>query len=754
MSASGSWKVTMSTPIGPQVMQLHIAVRDDHFTGRIEGSMGNLDITGGVKGNTLDWVMQVAKPMRIKVTFDVVVDGDTMSGTAKTTLVGKAKLTGERMASGVSGAGSGERQATPDGSVTADSVDPVYNEPHVEINELRSDPVPHRYVHGGFKGTDARFSFYFPPQDRYEGRFFHNTYPLATSSDIGPFPIAFDVATGNLEFTIASGAYYVQTNLGGADRAPPADPAIGAYRVNAAAAKYSRVVAAELYGDHRPYGYLFGGSGGSYQTMGSAENTSGVWDGFMPFVMATPNAIPSGFTVRMHALRVLKRRNKFPGILDAINPGGSGDPDAGLDDEERAALREATLLGYPLRGLWGHETLTSGYFSHVAPLIPMLDPTYIDDFWTKPGYLGGAPESPIGAARFVFDTTVTRVIEGFPRKFELASVPEKDFADAHLVILSGAAAGKSLPIASINDKTIGFALILDQAALNSIRPGDQVRIDNSWTLALQTYQRHQVPTSDMYGWNQFRDSEGKPLYPQREFLIGPIAAAGTAGSVPNGHIHGKMLAVECLMDIDALPWQADWYRSRVKEALGAQFEDNFALWYVDHAQHDNPQNSAARAHTVGYSGVLQQGLRDLSAWVEKGVRPSSTQYEVIDSQVQVPVGADRRQGIQPVVILQVDGNVRAEVPVNQPVTFTATIEVPSNAGLVVAAEWDFEGVGDFPVAARLDTPQTLVRLSAIHSYSRPGTYFAVLRAASQRQGDVDTPFARIENIARVRVTVK
>jgi hypothetical protein len=132
------------------------------------------------------------------------------------------------------------------------------------VNESGSEPVAHRYVHGGFKGTDARFSFYFPPADRYEKRFFHNTYPLATSSDIAPFPIAFDVATGNLGFTIASGAYYVQTNLGGADRAPPADPAIAAYRVNAAAAKYSRIVAAELYGDHRPYGYLFGGSGGSY----------------------------------------------------------------------------------------------------------------------------------------------------------------------------------------------------------------------------------------------------------------------------------------------------------------------------------------------------------------------------------------------------------------------------------------------------------------------------------------------------------
>src|SRR4029077_4923743 len=148
--------------------------------------------------------------------------------------------------------------------------------------------------------------------------------------------------TGNLGFTLDSGAYYVQTNLGGADRTPMADPAIAAYRVNAAAAKYSRVVAAELYGEHRPYGYLFGGSGGSYQTIGSAENTRGVWDGFVPFVMATPNAIPSLFTVRMHALRVLRQRNKFPAIVDAVNPGGSGNPYAKLNDEECSALNEAT----------------------------------------------------------------------------------------------------------------------------------------------------------------------------------------------------------------------------------------------------------------------------------------------------------------------------------------------------------------------------------------------------------------------------
>jgi len=41
------------------------------------------------------------------------------------------------------------------------------------------------------------------------------------------------------------------------------------YRVNAAAAKFSRVQAVELYGEHRPFGYLHGPSGGAYQPITS-----------------------------------------------------------------------------------------------------------------------------------------------------------------------------------------------------------------------------------------------------------------------------------------------------------------------------------------------------------------------------------------------------------------------------------------------------------------------------------------------------
>ena len=93
------------------------------------------------------------------------------------------------------------------------------------------------------------------------------------------------------------------------------DRTIAAYRVNAAAARYSRVVAAEMYGPHRTYGYAWGGSGGAYRTIGGFENTDGVWDGVVPYVMGSPMAIPNVYTPRLLALRVLK--DKFPAIVDA-----------------------------------------------------------------------------------------------------------------------------------------------------------------------------------------------------------------------------------------------------------------------------------------------------------------------------------------------------------------------------------------------------------------------------------------------------
>jgi hypothetical protein len=123
----------------------------------------------------------------------------------------------------------------------------------------------------------------------------------------------------------------------------------------------------------------------------------------------------------------------------------------------------------------------------------------------------------------------------------------------------------------------------------------------------------------------------------------------------------------------------------------------------------------------------------------------------------VPTTAAERKSIQPVVTVKANGGERTEVKTGKPVTFTAAIEVPPHTGKVVAAEWDFEGAGTFPVAGKFipdNKAGSRVTLKTSYTFSKPGTYFPTLRAASQRQGDARTLYARIQNLGRVRVVVK
>src|SRR5579864_6362329 len=54
------------------------------------------------------------------------------------------------------------------------TADPLFKQPYIDVDEWRDKPIRHRYVHGGFKGTEARFAFYFPPKEQYQGRFFQH----------------------------------------------------------------------------------------------------------------------------------------------------------------------------------------------------------------------------------------------------------------------------------------------------------------------------------------------------------------------------------------------------------------------------------------------------------------------------------------------------------------------------------------------------------------------------------------------------
>jgi hypothetical protein len=646
-----------------------------------------------------------------------------------------------------------------------------YTAPFIDIDEWRDEPVRHRYVHGGFKDTELLFSFYFPPKEQYQGRFFQPLQAISGSENMAS--MAMNMASG-VGFAAASGGYLVESNQGARNMFG------GSAEANAAVAEYSRTLAAQMYGGRRPYGYVYGGSGGAFKTLGCVENFADVWDGAIPFVHGTPVSIPYFFTVQAHAMRILGP--KFAQIVDAIEPGGSGDMYAGLDAEERDALAEVTRFGFPPRAWFNFHKIAFGYTGVFTTLVDRIvdgDPTYFDDFWTQPGYLGANPTESLKRARIQHPTRIESLVMpgeartlglpltmptsqtnsgvAFPAALRIADLPPGNLQGASIIVSSGGAKGHIFYIAGIvrDMVMIGFGQGHFQAVA-ALRAGDEIRIDNSIYLAVQTYHRHQIPSAEYYVWDQYKAPDGTPLYPQRPILR---QDALTGGARQDGRFNGKVIVIEALMDEAAYPWGADWYRTRVKAALGADIDDRYRLYFIDNTMHTNQlaapgdPRPVATTRVISYQGALQQALRDLSAWVERGeAPPASTNYKVLDGQVILPAKAEERKGLQPVVSATANGAAGAKVVVGQAVEFKAEIGLPPGTGVLVKAEWDFEGGGEYALVSPVGHA-TRATVTASHAFPAPGTYFPALRISSQRQGDADTPYAQVLNLGRVRVVV-
>jgi hypothetical protein len=664
--------------------------------------------------------------------------------------------------------------------------DVQFQKPYLDVDEWREGAVRYHYVHGGFEGTECRFSFYFPTKEQYGGRFFHFTAPMQGSENASQ---VLEGEEDKIAFAITHGAYLVETNMGvGPVFGPLADPTI-IYRASAAAAEYSREVAAKLYGDHRPFGYIYGGSGGGFKSTSCFENTT-AWDGAAPYVIGSPVAIPNVFTVRVHAKRVL--RHKLHLIADAVDAGG-GDMYAGLDDEEKAALEEVTKMGFPPRSWFYYKNLDDGALPVLTPAVKAMDPSYYDDFWKLPGYLGADPHGSAARDRIRHKTKVTAVHlprrireapentdktgvdDSWQRLFrgdtgldsrpyiEVESLPETDYlAGLEFNITSGKVAGFKTTVDGLEGNRIFPGAFFGQdellEALAKLKKGDEIALDNSDYIALQTYHRHQFPGAGYAGWEQFIDKQGNPRYPQRPLQVGPIVAQGGAGSLQSGKFKGKMIVIAALMDMDALPWQPDWYRAKVKEHLGEQEKEQFRLWYIDNAVHGDISKTLGDLHVVPYLGALHQALLVLADWVERGIAPpETTSYTVSDGQVSVPSTAKERRGIQPVVYLKANGAVKSEVSIGQPVSFSASVEIPPGAGKLIAAEWSFEGETDYPVKGiftGMSEDGASATVLAVHRFYASGVYFPVLRVTSARAGDAGDIFTRVKNLCRVRVEVK
>jgi hypothetical protein len=656
--------------------------------------------------------------------------------------------------------------------------DPYFGPAYIDVDEWRDEPVRYRYVHGGFEGTDTRFSFYFPPAEQYEGRFLH---ALEGGNGGHENTALMSIGGGGIAFAFECGAYLVESNQGhiGDDMSILLrDPTVAAYRASAESARYGRTVAEEMYGTAPTHGYIYGGSGGSARCLVCFEQCPDVWNGAVPFIMGHSTSWSLGFSVQANAARLLGRQ--IEDVIDAMEPGGSKNPFAGLSSEQRDALAALYRSGLPR----GSETSfgTSGYVgtfaSHVTAL-RSFDPGYFDEFWSTPGYMGA--DGALDSALVDEKTTVARIVTGADLaaaasdgKVSLAVLfAARGATDApigivvdgcepqrvlgsRIRIVSGKAAGRELYVVGAHENVLlGGGDV--KLRFEDVEPGDEIALDNREYLAFAYYYRHQV-IADAPEYAQFV-VDGNPMYPQRP----DFGKSGLlSGASPTGRFDGKMIVMQNAMDAACWPNAALSYRRTVERHLGERIDDNYRLWFNDHAAHipssfmppgDRP---VIGTRLIDYGGCLEQTIRDLIDWVEHGVTPAASTGHVLtnDQALVLAPTAAARGGIQPVVDATANGGERAEVAVGATVTLRAEVEVPPNTGGIIAVEWDVDGSGEWAVSEPgLDGTQTMLTVTHQHRFDTAGTYFPAVRVTSHRDGDVAAPHRRVSNLGRCRVVV-
>ena len=182
------------------------------------------------------------------------------------------------------------------------------------------------------------------PQGRYRGRFFQHVTPVPDSEHLAQ---GLRGEEDKIGFTIASGGYFLETNGGGAsgNRAfrsiPPSPPLAPTRRAPGSRERSPRSCTANIGATGTPMEGAGEGIGPS-----APPRTPRCLGRFRPYVIGPPIAMPDMFTVRMHAQRILA--HEFDQIVDAVEPGGGGDPFEGLGAEERDSLTEVARMGFPL----------------------------------------------------------------------------------------------------------------------------------------------------------------------------------------------------------------------------------------------------------------------------------------------------------------------------------------------------------------------------------------------------------------------
>ncbi len=197
--------------------------------------------------------------------------------------------------------------------------------------------------------------------------------------------------------------------------------------------------------------------------------------------------------------------------------------------EQRAILDEFLNAGFAPRAMQDTGTFYFPLPFYTAGSLGTIDPTYEDDFWSKPGYEGSNPPSFLSAAKvdgFATITAVDRDGQSAPVSisFDPETVPKMgSMGSDGLQFYVYTADEKTRTVGSsggsLSGDLKGATLTLkepnDPAMLKALTVGGKIRINNRFLLALCFYPRHDIVTNGNPAYKQYLNTDGTPKYPQR-----------------------------------------------------------------------------------------------------------------------------------------------------------------------------------------------------------------------------------------------
>ena len=399
------------------------------------------------------------------------------------------------------------------------------------------------------------------PPEQYEGRFFQHITPVPDSEHLA------QAATGEQDkigFSIASGAYFVETNGGGPIRPTglrrrPDHRRLPRQRRGRAA--LPRRSPREMYGEHRPVRLRSTAAAAAATARSAAPRTPrGVWDGVRalrhrladgdPEHVHRPHARPAGAAptgstrsstrsspaaaatcTRASTTRSGTRyRGDADGLPAAVVVRPPHDGDARLP---RALRRRAHGRSRRTSTTSGPSPATSATRrprrSH-RDVVQHPCEVVADDHRRRGRTRSGSASDASRARPAAASTPLARVGAAPPRcpsPSGCRARPTIGLLGADLVVHVGC--GRRRAARSCVD-VIGDIAVLGPAEPDvrgaGSQPGDAVEVDNRGFLAAQTYHRHQVPTPDFAVWDQFRARRRHAALPAAPAAARPAVRRG------------------------------------------------------------------------------------------------------------------------------------------------------------------------------------------------------------------------------------